>query len=140
MTDVRGDSSPSDRRPNESWESLTERRIREAMAEGAFESLSGFGQPIPGIDEPPDENWWIKEKLKREEITALPPILQARLEVEKTRERIGQMTSEIAVRSLLEKLRETVKRAHFAHQPGPADGISPIDVEAELTRWREGQT
>jgi hypothetical protein len=70
--------------PGEAWESFTERRIREAQAEGAFENLPGFGRPIPGIDEPLDENWWIREKLRREQINAVPPIIAARLEVEKT--------------------------------------------------------
>ena len=66
--------------PGFTWESFAEKRIREAQQQRAFDHLSGFGRPIPGIDEPLDENWWIKEKLKREDINAVPPTLQARLE------------------------------------------------------------
>ena len=122
--------------PNESWESFTERRIREAQAEGAFENLPGFGRPIPGIDEPLDENWWIREKLRREQVNALPPILEARLEVERTLAAIGQLTSEHQVRRRLERLNDVIRRAHFSHIAGPADGIRPLDIEAEVARWR----
>lgn len=54
------------------WQGLADELIRQAQAEGEFENLPGFGQPIPGIDEPYDELWWVKEKLKREQITQLP--------------------------------------------------------------------
>ena len=55
------------------WESYAEALIRAAQEEGEFENLPGFGQPIPGIDEPHDDNWWVREKLKREGLKAPPP-------------------------------------------------------------------
>src|SRR6478672_4931408 len=66
------------------WTSLAEKRIREAQAAGEFENLPGFGKPIPGIDEPYDENWWVKEKLRREQISALPPALEIARDKERT--------------------------------------------------------
>jgi len=47
---------------------VAENRIREAMAEGQFDNLPGEGKPIPNIDDPYDENWWIKQWLRRERI------------------------------------------------------------------------
>jgi hypothetical protein len=55
------------------WDSLAEHRIREAQARGEFDNLPGFGKPIPGIDEPYDELWWVKDMLKREGLSGLPP-------------------------------------------------------------------
>ncbi len=57
------------------WQSYTEALIRAAQEEGEFDNLPGFGQPIPGIDDPLDENWWVREKLKREgvKLTVAPP-------------------------------------------------------------------
>ena len=55
-------------KPKVNWNGLAEHRIRGAQAEGQFDNLPGFGKPIPGID----ELWWVKEKLKREQITRLP--------------------------------------------------------------------
>lgn len=51
-----------------SWEILAEDRILAAQAAGEFDNLPGFGKPIPDIDEAYDEHWWIKAKLKREQL------------------------------------------------------------------------
>ena len=55
------------------WTIIAEQRIRAAQDEGQFDYLPGFGRPIPGIDEPHDEFWWIKAKLKRERVSLLSP-------------------------------------------------------------------
>ena len=60
-------------KPKTPWLSLAEHRIREAQAAGEFDNLPGFGKPIPGIDEPPDECWWVREKLRREGLSLPPP-------------------------------------------------------------------
>lgn len=59
------------------WQSYAEELIRAAQEAGEFDKLPGFGQPIPGIDEPHDEYWWVREKLKREgiKIEAPPPVV-----------------------------------------------------------------
>lgn len=122
--------------PGESWESFAERKIREAQAEGQFDNLPGFGRPIPGIDAPLDENWWIKEKLKREQIVALPPILEMRLEVEKALAELDELKSEPAVRKRLQELNVKIEQAHFSHISGPADGIAPLDIDRLAAEWR----
>ena len=55
--------------PRKDWEGLADERIREAMANGVFDNLPGLGQPIPGIDDVLDENWWLRSKLKSEGLT-----------------------------------------------------------------------
>lgn len=60
-------------RPLEFWESLAERRIREAAERGEFDDLSGSGRPLPNLDGTYDAHWWVKEWLRRtnlEETTA----------------------------------------------------------------------
>lgn len=128
--------SPNKKRPGESWESLADRRVREAMEAGEFANLPGFGKPIPGIDQPLDENWWIRDKLKREEISALPPILEARKLVEKTLDELPAIDSENEVRRRLAKVNEEIRQAHFSHVAGPADGVRPLDVEKVIAEWR----
>ena len=127
-----------ERKPtNEKWEDFAERKIREAQAEGAFDRLSGFGQPIPGLEEPLSENWWLKEKLKREQLQVVPPILEARLALEKALEEIPEISSEAIVRSRLQKINEMIRKAHFSPIAGPSDGIAPIDIDAVIAEWRE---
>jgi hypothetical protein len=128
----------TDRKPaGESWESFAERKIREAQADGAFDRLPGLGKPIPDLDEPYDENWWIKKKLRREKLTALPPILAVRLEVEKTLAEIEHLAGELQVRRRLDKLNEKIRAAHFSPIAGPPDGVRPLDVEAVIADWHQ---
>ena len=122
--------------PEESWESFTERKIREAQSEGAFANLPGFGKPIPGIDEPADENRWIREKLRREQLVVLPPILEARLRKERELAALRQMASEYEVRRRMERVNEEIRKAHYSHVAGPSEGVLPVDVEAALCEWR----
>ena len=54
-------------------ERVAEGKIREAMAEGAFDNLPGAGKPIPGLlDEPYDPDWWVKRWIERERLRELP--------------------------------------------------------------------
>lgn len=118
------------------WESVAEEQIRQAYADGAFDALPGFGQPIPGIDEPHDELWWVKAKLKREELNALPPSLQIRLDVHKTFERIAGLRREEQVRQELLDLNDRIRQANFASISGPPSSTMPLDIDEELERWR----
>lgn len=119
------------------WHSFADHRIREAEAAGLFDNLPGLGRPIPGIDEPLDENWWVKRKLRDEGISVVPPVLEARREVERVREKIRGMSDEAEVRRLLESLNTLIHKAQFSPVPGPADGVNAVDIEQELQRWRE---
>jgi hypothetical protein len=119
-----------------SWNLLAEERIQNAQAEGQFENLPGFGKPIPGIDEPHDELWWVKDKLKREQLSSLPPALAIRLDVEKTIERIAHLTSENEVRHEVALLNERIRKASFAAAWGPSVDVLPLDLEEVVARWR----
>lgn len=125
---------------SESWESFGERRIREAQENGAFDSLSGFGKPIPDLEGPDDPDWWLKKKLRQENLAILPPILEARLDIERTLASLGNLRSEAEVRRCLEALNVRVRRAHFSPASGPVDGVCPVDVEAAVSKWRSGHS
>lgn len=51
------------------YESVVERRIREAMDRGEFDDLPGAGEPLPDTGRPYDELWWVKNWLKRNQLT-----------------------------------------------------------------------
>ena len=80
--------------PGVSWESHVERQLREAEERGEFDDLAGKGKPLPGIDEPHDELWWVKQLLRREQVSALPPTLELRRQVEEARAQIENAPSE----------------------------------------------
>jgi Domain of unknown function (DUF1992) len=126
-----------ERKPrSENWESFADRKIREAQEEGAFDALPGFGKPIPDLDGPDDPNWWVKKKLREEKLVLLPPILEARLDAEKTLEAINSMASEEQVRRTLQALNERIRKAHFSAADGPATGVRPVEVEAVVAAWK----
>jgi hypothetical protein len=49
---------------------IADNKIRAAIAAGEFDNLPGYGKPIESIDEPYDPHWWIRQKLRREELRA----------------------------------------------------------------------
>ena len=118
------------------WHLLAEERIRAAQASGAFENLPGLGQPIPDIDEPHDELWWVKQKLKHEQLQVLPPALQLRLDVEQTLMRIAELRSEGEVREEIAALNERIRKLSFAAHWGPPVDVQPLDVDDVLADWR----
>lgn len=118
------------------WESFADHRIRVAVSEGQFDHLPGMGRPIPGIDDPYDERWWLRKKLAEEGIAIVPPTLAARRLIEQTRERLRQEADESAARQLLESLANVVREANRSPVPGPPCGVPLIDVDAELQVWR----
>ena len=123
-------------KPQLNWESLAEQRIREAQSEGEFDNLPGFGQPIPGIDQPHDELWWVKEKLKREQLSRLPPALELRRDLEKLQERLGTIETEYQVRQEVASLNERIRKASVGPVWGPPIDVLPLDVNEVVTQWR----
>ncbi|MCE9527857.1 MAG: DUF1992 domain-containing protein [Planctomycetales bacterium] len=118
------------------WTSVAEDQIRKAQEAGEFENLPGFGQPIPGIDEPYDENWWVKEKLRREQISALPPALEIARDKERTLAAVAKLTSEAEVRRELAALNDRIRRMHFSCTWGPSCTTLPTEIEEFVQQWR----
>ena len=51
---------------------IADNKILAAIDAGEFENLAGFGKPSPLIDAPYDPLWWIRSKLKQEQLPADP--------------------------------------------------------------------
>jgi hypothetical protein len=137
-TNGRGFEKEKPKRPL-TWDRLAEERILAAQADGEFENLPGFGKPIPGIDEPHDELWWVKDKLKREQLSSLPPALAIRLDLEKTLAQIERLPSENEVRQVIAALNERIRQASFAVVWGPPVDVMPLDVEEVVGRWKSAR-
>lgn len=118
------------------YESWVDKQIREAGDRGEFDNLPGAGKPIPGIDEPADELWWVRAYLKREQLSYLPPSLLLRKEHEDVLAAIPKAPSEHAVRTALGRLNEKITAAIRIPLPGPPLNLHPVDVEEQVRRWR----
>src|SRR5690242_4181148 len=94
------------------YESVVDRRIREAQERGEFDNLPGQGRPLPGYGQAYDEDWWIKDWVRRENITGvLPTSLRLRREVEDLARTVAGKSTESAVRRLVADLNERIGRA-----------------------------
>ncbi|MBV9195450.1 MAG: DUF1992 domain-containing protein [Solirubrobacterales bacterium] len=56
---------PERKPPGVRFETWIERQIRRAGERGEFDQLPGAGRPLPDLDRPHDEMWWVKQKLRR---------------------------------------------------------------------------
>ncbi|MCX5315169.1 DUF1992 domain-containing protein [Streptomyces sp. NBC_00154] len=119
-----------------SFESWVDKQIREAEQRGDFSQLPGFGKPLPGIDRPYDETWWIKAKMQREGVSMLPPALALRKEAEDTRAAVSEARSEAEVRRMLTAVNEKIEAAIRRPPPGPLLNMRPFDIDAVVEEWR----
>ncbi|MFI9812872.1 DnaJ family domain-containing protein [Saccharothrix variisporea] len=118
------------------FETWVERQIREAQEKGEFDGLPGAGKPLSGLAGPHDELWWVKEKVRREEGTVLPPTLQLRKEAAEAREAAGRAASEEEVRRILGEINAKITEAIRKPMSGPPLNLMTFDVEHVVREWR----
>ncbi len=123
------------RKKGETLETYAERLIREAQEAGEFDALPK-GRPLPLTGGALPEAWWVKEKMKREGLSDLPPSIAIRHEAESVLAQIARDTDERVVRERLEALNARIRKLNRTHVAGPPTTLSPLDVEAVVLRWR----
>ena len=124
--------------PGVSWDSWIEKQIKDAQERGEFDNLPGAGKPIPGLGGAHDEMWWLKQLLKREQLSVTPAVLAVRKELEDARERIAKQTSEDAVRRIVGAINHKIAEANATATTGPASTLVPLDEDRVVARWRAG--
>ncbi len=122
--------------PGVSFETWVEKQIREAAERGELRDLPGAGQPIPDLDKPHDELWWVRRKMKREGLSYLPPSLVLRKEAEDALTAARRARSEAEVRRIITEINEKIRRANRLPIEGPPHNLVPYDVERVVARWR----
>lgn len=117
-----------------------ETQIQQAMRRGEFDNLRGAGKPIPGIDRPHDPDWWLKQLVERERISALPPALALRTENERLGDELDRLTTAEAVRGAVEEFNARIVEARRQLLGGPPV-ITPLrDVDGEISAWQQRRT
>ncbi|MET8013054.1 DUF1992 domain-containing protein [Streptomyces sp. NPDC005271] len=125
--------------PGISFETWADRQIREAEARGDFVNLPGIGKPLPHLDRPYDEQWWVKEKMRRENLSFLPPTLVLRKEAEDALAAAAEASSERAVREILSDVNDKIREAIRRPPPGPPLNLAPFDIDEVVREWQERQ-
>jgi hypothetical protein len=119
------------------FETWVERQLREAAERGAFDDLPGAGKPIPDLDKPHDELWWVKQKLRRENFSYLPPTIALRKQAEEALEAAAQAGSEEEVRRIVAGINAKIIEGNRKAASGPPLNLAPFDVERLVRDWRD---
>ena len=122
--------------PGVSWETWIDRQIREGMERGDFDGLPGHGKPIADIDRGRDEMWWVRDKLRREAVSFLPPTLQLRKDVDDAKVAIRDAATEAEVRRLVEEINGKIRHVNRTMVSGPPTTLSPFDPDEVVATWR----
>jgi hypothetical protein len=123
--------------PGVPFETWVERQIREATERGEFDNLPGAGKPIADLDKPHDELWWVRQKLRREDLSCLPPTMALRKEAEDALQAAARAGSEGQVRRIVTEINARIVEGNRKAASGPPLNLTPFDVERVLRTWRE---
>ncbi|MFR9794716.1 DUF1992 domain-containing protein [Streptomyces sp. MS06] len=124
--------------PGVSFDSWTEKQIRDAETRGDFDRLPGAGRPLPReVEAAYDELWWVKRKMAREGLSVLPPTLALRKEAEDALLSALAAPSERAARKIVTDVNVKIRDMMFKPPPGPPLGMKPYDVEEVARQWRQ---
>ncbi len=125
--------------PGLGWESWTEKQIEDGRRAGLFDGLDGEGKPIEGLDGPHDEEWWVKAKLRREEIDYLPPTIAIRGQRDAAVAAALEARDDVEARRLVEQINERIRYVNSHTVSGPPSTVWVVDVGSILERRRLGR-
>jgi hypothetical protein len=123
--------------PRMRWESWIDRQVRDAQDRGEFDDLPGAGQPIPDLDRPYDEMWWVKNMLRREGLADMSPSVALRKEAHDALRAASSAKSEAEVRKLITDVNAKIRAANSKGIGGPPLMLVPYDVGRVVRGWRE---
>jgi len=128
-----------------SWESLVERQIREAMADGAFDDLPFRGEPLPIEDDSASGDWAMAHRMLKN-AGAAPPWIESDKEARRLIAEIDDLIARAPAMSVfgrrrargeLERSVQLANRAIVrANSEAPTDRQHrrPLDLGAEAAR------
>ena len=123
--------------PGTSWETWIEAQIRVAREQGAFDNLPGAGKPLPNLDQDPD--WWVKQFVRREQVSVLPPSLELLQKVERELATIEKLHDEATVRRRLAALNVEIAKVNATVMEGPPTRLGTLNADKVVARWRQAR-
>jgi hypothetical protein len=130
----------TERKPaGKSFTSWIDQQIHEAEERGAFDNLPGAGKPLPRRSAADDGMAWLREKLRREGVSAdelLPAPLKLRKQAELLADSVQELRSEREVRETVAELNRRI--IEWRRIPlGPNLHVPLVNADQMVSRWRE---
>jgi hypothetical protein len=125
--------------PGMSFETWVDSQIRTAQEAGAFENLRGAGRPLPRRQTEQSSYEWALEWARRENVDPigmLPPGLALRREKQDLPAALARLSSESAVRTVVEDLNARIELYWRRPAEGPQVAIGQVDADGAVARWR----
>ena len=126
--------------PGTSWETWIDAQIRVARENGVFDNLPGAGKPLPNLGQEYDPLWWVKQLVKREQISILPPSLELLRKVETELAAIEKLHDEASVRRRVATLNVEIAKVNATVVEGPPTRLGTLDVDQVVARWRRARS
>jgi hypothetical protein len=123
-----------------SWETWIDAQIRVATEAGAFDNLPGAGKPLPNLDQEYDPLWWVKQLVRREQISTLPPSLELLRKAERELAAIEKLDDEATVRHRVAALNVEITKVNATVVEGPPTRLGTLDVDQVVVRWRRARS
>jgi hypothetical protein len=114
-----------------SWESLVERQIREAMADGAFDDLPYRGEPLPLEDDSAAGDWAMAHRMLKN-AGAAPPWIESDKEARRLLAMLEAMLERAPRASTLTRDRQ--RRDYLATVHAANRAIERVNAEAPTDR------
>jgi hypothetical protein len=120
------------------YESSIDRQLREAAERGEFDNLPGTGKPLSDHGREYDDDWWVKDWLRREGATAgvIPPTLALRREVDDLDTIVDRLHTERQVRDRVDEVNNRIRQARLGRMDGPPTLLPPLDPDRVVADWR----
>jgi len=125
--------------PGVEWQSWVDRQLEQGRREGMLDNLEGSGKPIPGLGESRDDDWWVKEKLRREGASWVPPTLAIRAERDDAVAEAEAADTEDELRQIIDQVNERIRYVNSHTVSGPPTTVWTVDPEPIVERWRAGR-
>jgi len=112
---------------------LADRKIEQAMREGKFDNLPGFGKPLDLEPMPAEENarlrWWAIRILKQNDV--IPDEVQWRKQIEKWKEELATAKDRAHAEKLCGMINALVQRLNTMGTNAMTAGVSGVSIEDE---------
>src|SRR6476646_2552368 len=118
---------------------LADRKIEEAIREGKFNNLRGFGKPLDLEPMPAEENarmrWWALRLLKQNDV--IPEEVVWRKRIDRLKDELPKATTEPRVVAIVNAINGLVRQLNTMGTTALSAPVVQVSLEEELARLRE---